>query len=111
MVLFFFSSRRRHTRSLCDWSSDVCSSDLAFDGDFLKVPLAVRALVSTLRRDHSVGASVRLTRINFLTRRLLVIVVEDLQLAHADIRGVALAGIANGQAVVAAGREREFKAR
>src|SRR5204862_6035466 len=29
VVLFFFSSRRRHTRSLRDWSSDVCSSDLA----------------------------------------------------------------------------------
>src|SRR5215204_6669882 len=28
MSVFFFSSRRRHTRSLCDWSSDVCSSDL-----------------------------------------------------------------------------------
>src|SRR6267143_5686571 len=28
MVLFFFSSRRRHTRWNCDWSSDVCSSDL-----------------------------------------------------------------------------------
>src|SRR5689334_22250230 len=27
---FFFSSRRRHTRSNCDWSSDVCSSDLPF---------------------------------------------------------------------------------
>src|SRR5260221_8429031 len=27
-IFFFFSSRRRHTRSLCDWSSDVCSSDL-----------------------------------------------------------------------------------
>src|SRR2546428_613332 len=26
--LFFFSSRRRHTRSDRDWSSDVCSSDL-----------------------------------------------------------------------------------
>src|SRR5882672_11800006 len=26
--IFFFSSRRRHTSSLCDWSSDVCSSDL-----------------------------------------------------------------------------------
>src|SRR5207249_9179297 len=25
---FFFSSRRRHTRSKRDWSSDVCSSDL-----------------------------------------------------------------------------------
>src|SRR6267378_5563692 len=28
-MFFFFSSRRRHTRSLRDWSSDVCSSDLA----------------------------------------------------------------------------------
>src|SRR5262245_64412382 len=27
-VSFFFSSRRRHTRCLSDWSSDVCSSDL-----------------------------------------------------------------------------------
>ena len=30
LVCFFFSSRRRHTRSLCDWSSDVCSSDLLY---------------------------------------------------------------------------------
>src|SRR5260370_8601308 len=29
--MFFFSSRRRHTRFKCDWSSDVCSSDLHFD--------------------------------------------------------------------------------
>src|SRR5204862_5216744 len=28
---FFFSSRRRHTRSLRDWSSDVCSSDLMLE--------------------------------------------------------------------------------
>src|SRR5699024_12071264 len=28
IVIFFFSSRRRHTRSKRDWSSDVCSSDL-----------------------------------------------------------------------------------
>src|SRR5256885_8678152 len=35
-VIFFFSSRRRHTRLQGDWSSDVCSSDLRrtqlFDG-------------------------------------------------------------------------------
>src|SRR5258705_12826804 len=31
-VFFFFTSRRRHTRCLSDWSSDVCSSDL---GGFL----------------------------------------------------------------------------
>src|SRR5438477_8541877 len=30
-VSFFFSSRRRHTRLTCDWSSDVCSSDLEQD--------------------------------------------------------------------------------
>src|SRR5699024_11514733 len=28
LLFFFFSSRRRHTRSKRDWSSDVCSSDL-----------------------------------------------------------------------------------
>src|SRR5699024_11415556 len=31
-VIFFFSSRRRHTRSKRDWSSDVCSSDLLVEG-------------------------------------------------------------------------------
>src|SRR5204863_7540858 len=30
LCFFFFSSRRRHTRSLRDWSSDVCSSDLNY---------------------------------------------------------------------------------
>src|SRR5205814_7290079 len=29
LIYFFFSSRRRHTRCLSDWSSDVCSSDLS----------------------------------------------------------------------------------
>src|SRR5438270_86436 len=32
VFFFFFSSRRRHTRFDCDWSSDVCSSDLAAAG-------------------------------------------------------------------------------
>src|SRR5260370_16392672 len=31
-IVFFFSSRRRHTRFKCDWSSDVCSSDLGAEG-------------------------------------------------------------------------------
>src|SRR5262245_64185386 len=31
-MLFCFSSRRRHTRCLSDWSSDVCSSDLGVGG-------------------------------------------------------------------------------
>src|SRR5256885_8587303 len=32
IMVFFFSSRRRHTRLQGDWSSDVCSSDLTFAG-------------------------------------------------------------------------------
>src|SRR5207248_4029177 len=34
---FFFSSRRRHTRSYGDWSSDVCSSDLTATGEILRI--------------------------------------------------------------------------
>src|SRR2546430_7096602 len=37
--VFFFSSRRRHTRFDCDWSSDVCSSDLALGGKYRGVAI------------------------------------------------------------------------
>src|SRR5690242_6143466 len=51
-LFFFFSSRRRHTRLTCDWSSDVCSSDL-FEVDRFHVldtthPRAIRALEEKL---------------------------------------------------------------
>src|SRR2546430_291956 len=35
---FFFSSRRRHTTFGCDWSSDVCSSDLPARSNTLRLP-------------------------------------------------------------------------
>src|SRR6476661_6914650 len=41
IIFFFFSSRRRHTRFKCDWSSDVCSSDLDAARHAL-VPIGVR---------------------------------------------------------------------
>src|SRR5262245_24414875 len=42
--VFFFSSRRRHTRCLSDWSSDVCSSDLRRDAlDMLRPGVALYA--------------------------------------------------------------------
>src|SRR6267378_2616377 len=41
---FFFSSRRRHTRSLRDWSSDVCSSDLSLPSGLAAGVLAVAIL-------------------------------------------------------------------
>src|SRR3712207_8331735 len=43
MVVFFFSSRRRHTRYWRDWSSDVCSSDL--DGIYIG-PIGPRTKLS-----------------------------------------------------------------
>src|SRR5262245_66344306 len=46
--MFFFSSRRRHTRCLSDWSSDVCSSDLPISARTLTpdtvMPLATLSL-------------------------------------------------------------------
>src|SRR5215471_4598033 len=41
--IFFFSSRRRHTRSLRDWSSDVCSSDLVTGFGQYRVTLDAQA--------------------------------------------------------------------
>src|SRR2546426_6141251 len=55
--LFFFSSRRRHTRLQGDWSSDVCSSDLAKaqlvitgEGTFDKTSLVGKASGEVVRR-------------------------------------------------------------
>src|SRR5258706_3014787 len=67
MQFFFFSSRRRHTRLVSDWSSDVCSSDLlqaAADEDFeireymrpvVFVPESKRlnVLLKEFRRSHN----------------------------------------------------------
>src|SRR6266853_110900 len=39
-IAFFFSSRRRHTRFDCDWSSDVCSSDLQYEMPASGLPAA-----------------------------------------------------------------------
>src|SRR5216683_5774491 len=68
--MFFFSSRRRHTRSDRDWSSDVCSSDLkdalvadlvirctaaeSLRRDFLKLPLAIHS-GCVCRAGHRMG--------------------------------------------------------
>src|SRR2546427_8008475 len=43
ILFFFFSSRRRHTRFDCDWSSDVCSSDLNANVHRGAYGLAIRA--------------------------------------------------------------------
>src|SRR5947199_4775481 len=59
IIHFFFSSRRRHTRCLSDWSSDVCSSDLAFARlwpDASLMNLLDDSLSADLARDGSLTA-------------------------------------------------------
>src|SRR5438270_13470299 len=55
LFFFFFSSRRRHTRFDCDWSSDVCSSDLdGFSGSLSGLVLTVLTFL-LLRNEQQVG--------------------------------------------------------
>src|SRR2546430_9761043 len=54
--VFFFSSRRRHTRFDCDWSSDVCSSDLYSQ----KAPF-LRSRKRSLLRHGSISSSANLS--------------------------------------------------
>src|SRR5690606_8302802 len=46
LSMFFFSSRRRHTRFSRDWSSDVCSSDLS--GRWKRMRMEIRRYISVL---------------------------------------------------------------
>src|SRR6267143_1325891 len=50
---FFFSSRRRHTRWNCDWSSDVCSSDL-MDWDDVRAVATMGGTVGSHCHDHCI---------------------------------------------------------
>src|SRR5699024_1497467 len=49
-LTFFYSSRRRHTRSKRDWSSDVCSSDLMYPNE----PIDLGDAVTPLPDDHTI---------------------------------------------------------
>src|SRR5690242_17253650 len=53
---FFFSRRRRHTRLTCDWSSDVCSSDLALATLDAVHPPAFDGMFADLRGDALAAA-------------------------------------------------------
>src|SRR5256885_4609162 len=60
LILFFFSSRRRHTRLQGDWSSDVCSSDLVLLTKADKLTRAEQAKVLSITRLNAGGGEVRM---------------------------------------------------
>src|SRR5437762_12420055 len=60
VFFFFFSSRRRHTRYIGDWSSDVCSSDLAHEASAIRAGVADAMRRSWTRPLSTIGSSVNL---------------------------------------------------
>src|SRR5437016_11934085 len=55
MTGFFFSSRRRHTRLVSDWSSDVCSSDLVIKTDDTEAIAGILARREPAQSDPATG--------------------------------------------------------
>src|SRR5215203_2160530 len=77
-VFFFFSSRRRHTRYWRDWSSDVCSSDLALR----RLPAAghvVEELLAVLGRGEDEGRGEEDRRLHGAFRQRRVVAIAEHQ--------------------------------
>src|SRR6266478_7412051 len=79
MIFFFFSSRRRHTRFDCDWSSDVCSSDLLLGS----LPLSSFGGLSPSSRGGSTREADRLdhsAKGDFVRLRQAEMLLEELEI-------------------------------
>src|SRR5260370_30479522 len=57
ILRIFFSRRRGHTRFKCDWSSDVCSSDLVFAPEPLPAPFIRNWTITQMRAQIQQGAT------------------------------------------------------
>src|SRR2546427_2969249 len=74
VFFFFFSSRRRHTRFDCDWSSDVCSSDLLHNQPFDMVrgeELHAHVVPVTRTLPRIIGAEARATAYSCIETRVI----------------------------------------
>src|SRR5207237_6814259 len=83
---FFFSSRRRHTRFKCDWSSDVCSSDLDLR-HYLR-----RALEVLLQNDNRVIRGVVHAGYDAAAREIRIVVRDACRLERSEERRVGKEG-------------------
>src|SRR5260370_39188668 len=81
VLFFFFSSRRRHTRFKCDWSSDVCSSDLSY----LKrlTPEVVSDMIPFIEQD----AREVMSAFRGVARRVVAISSQDVYQAFGRVNG------------------------
>src|SRR2546422_8401771 len=89
--IFFFSSRRRHTRCSRDWSSDVCSSDLwpdAFGGGLYR-PLTIASYAV----DWQLGAAAWFHGVNLLWHAATSVAVTLLARRWSGDRAALVAGL------------------
>src|SRR5580693_10403119 len=89
---FFFSSRRRHTRWNCDWSSDVCSSDLAV-GTVLVPEMTSRVSSG----DHAGARSAQNRAIEFALLLAVPCVVAFIVIPNIIMRGLFMRGAFNAE--------------
>src|SRR5207237_4876081 len=83
---FFFSSRRRHTRFKCDWSSDVCSSDLARDVDrFAPIVTFHRAVERKSNSTHAGNGGQRIAELGIKDVKLLGCVSCHMRIDMQDV--------------------------
>src|SRR5207248_7120145 len=91
---FFFSSRRRHTRSYGDWSSDVCSSDLVLGRQIMTYGTGVAyTIVGVMRRglDYPRGADMWAALVPARTRPGTDSTVADVEVIGRDRKSVVAA--------------------
>src|SRR5690242_21715393 len=104
---FFFSSRRRHTRLTCDWSSDVYSSDLRLVLRRISECAAVYAVVSLpLRAALKRGALVTAANWPVVIVQFIVVSIARVALAVPIVGGgcrVAVLSNADGSSILAGG--------
>src|SRR5699024_11237200 len=81
---FFFSSRRRHTRSKRDWSSDVCSSDLSLFCFLCPIDVNIRRFFSRLCKNcHMVRSNFQKSTVN----RQILRIATFFQTHSTDFKG------------------------
>src|SRR6266496_2411605 len=98
---FFFSSRRRHTSSLRDWSSDVCSSDLALGDTRLKATRREleAALTGRFRDIHAFEISTHLRLIDAINEEIALLdekIAQQLALVPRTAPACVACGLAGG---------------
>src|SRR2546427_6810771 len=88
LASFFFSSRRRHTRFDCDWSSDVCSSDLCAGANYFNQPLLHSIAIDLGISEARASLTVTMAQVSYALGLLLLVPLGDMLERRSEERRV-----------------------